>query len=297
MEMEGNGERERNRKGRFKKASATTTKNVSTCTDENNNNPEFSDVNNEDPPEQTEENDEIDETFNVFDGRRVVEFSVLVDHLQRGCYLCHTSLDLVDCEKERRYGLASLLYVRCRICDEVTIIPTGKRHNIGQNGQGPFDINTKLAVALTYAGIGESVVSKIFSTLNIPILTPRNLKKRERETVPALETLARNSCDEALQLEVHQSSESGLVLSYDAGWQKRGSGRNYNSLSGHALMIGSKTGKVVGYSVMSKTCRTCDSNKRRTCEKDHDCRSVQEKLVWKFKVNGTSNGSQHHKKY
>lgn len=27
-------------------------------------------------------------------------------------------------------------------------------------------------------------------------------------------------------------SNTGLVLSYDAGWQKRGSGRNYNSLSG-----------------------------------------------------------------
>lgn len=37
-------------------------------------------------------------------------------------------------------------------------------------------------------------------------------------------------------------------------------------------MIGSKTGKVVGYSVMSKTCRTCNYNKSRTCEKDHDCR-------------------------
>jgi hypothetical protein len=27
-------------------------------------------------------------------------------------------------------------------------------------------------------------------------------------------------------------SDTGLILSYDAGWQKRGSGRNYNSLSG-----------------------------------------------------------------
>lgn len=55
------------------------------------------------------------------------------------------------------------------------------------------------------------MVSKIFSTLNIPILTPRNLNKRERETFPALESLARNSCDEALQLE---ACKSRFILLY-----------------------------------------------------------------------------------
>ncbi|XP_048771783.2 uncharacterized protein LOC125677692 isoform X2 [Ostrea edulis] len=145
-EMEGNCIRERDKKGRFKKASSTATITISTCTDENNNHPDFTDVNSEDPLAQVDEYDENKETFDLFQGRRVVEFSILVDHLQRGCFLCHTPLDLVDCEEERCYGLASLLYVRCRKCDELTIIPTGKRHNIGQNGQGPFDINTKLAV-------------------------------------------------------------------------------------------------------------------------------------------------------
>lgn len=37
-------------------------------------------------------------------------------------------------------------------------------------------------------------------------------------------------------------------------------------------MIDSKTGKVVGYSVMSRTCRTCNYNKSKSCEKDDDCR-------------------------
>lgn len=107
-----------------------------------------------------------------------------MDHLQRRCFLCHTLLDLVHFEKEGRFRLASLLYVRCRKCDELTIIPTGKRHNTGQNGQGPLNINTKLAVAVTFAGIGKAVFSKIFSTLNKPILTPRNLKEERARDRP-----------------------------------------------------------------------------------------------------------------
>lgn len=39
--------RARNKKGRFKKGSATTTISISTCTDENKNDPDFSDVNND----------------------------------------------------------------------------------------------------------------------------------------------------------------------------------------------------------------------------------------------------------
>lgn len=36
-------------------------------------------------------------------------------------------------------------------------------------------------VALAHAGVGESVVTKLFSTLNIHCLAHSNLKERERE--------------------------------------------------------------------------------------------------------------------
>lgn len=55
------------------------------------------------------------------------EFSVLVDHPERGCVVCHKP----KCVKEKQYGLAILLYIECTRCKELTIVPTGKRHNIG----------------------------------------------------------------------------------------------------------------------------------------------------------------------
>lgn len=56
------------------------------------------------------------------------------------------------------------------------------------------------------------MVSKIFSTPNIPIFTPRNL--RERETAPALE--AKNSCYKAIPYEAH---ESRFILLYTVATQ------------------------------------------------------------------------------
>ena len=43
------------------------------------------------------------------------------------------------------------------------------------------------------------------------------------------------------------------------GWQKRSSGRRYDSLSGHGLFIGKHTKKVLAYCVKSKECITCNN--------------------------------------
>ncbi|XP_046563466.1 uncharacterized protein LOC124272337 [Haliotis rubra] len=64
-----------------------------------------------------------------------------------------------------------------------------------------------------------------------------------------------------------------ICVSVDAGWQKRGSGKCYDSLSGHCSMIGNKTGKVLGYSIRSKSCRIChQANKANRIPEEHDCR-------------------------
>ena len=41
-------------------------------------------------------------------------------------------------------------------------------------------------------------------------------------------------------------------------------------LSGHATLIGEKTGKCINYSVMCKSCRICDTAKGGK-PKDHQC--------------------------
>ncbi|CAG2186397.1 unnamed protein product [Mytilus edulis] len=71
----------------------------------------------------------------------------------------------------------------------------------------------------------------------------------------------------------HKSDSDELIVSVDGAWQKRGSGRSYDSLSGHCSMIGAETGKIIGYSVRSKFCKTCDeANRKGNKAKMHDCR-------------------------
>lgn len=62
--------------------------------------------------------------------------------------MCHTPLNLAKCVNERQYGLATLLFIESNYCKELTIVPTGKRQNIGTNGRGPFDVDTKLGVSM-----------------------------------------------------------------------------------------------------------------------------------------------------
>ena len=61
-------------------------------------------------------------------------------------------------------------------------------------------------------------------------------------------------------------------MKYDMGWQKRGSGRCYNSKSGVGTVIGNRTGKICGYGVRSKDCRTCVINQNKGLDPpDHQC--------------------------
>ncbi|XP_023932628.1 uncharacterized protein LOC106177003 [Lingula anatina] len=128
---------------------------------------------------------------------------------------------------------------------------------------------------MIHAGVGHSQLQSIFSTLNFPPLGHNIVKRSEREIGIAIEEVAQSSTDSATQEEMHllnaaNTAEPKLEVSVDGGWQTRGSGRNYGSLSGHCAMIGTKTGKVLSYSVRSKKCRFCNLSQNQM--KRHDCR-------------------------
>ena len=47
------------------------------------------------------------------------------------------------------------------------------------------------------------------------------------------------------------------------GWQKRSSGRRYDSSSGHALIIGGRKKGIIGMVLYSKACRKCESAEKK----------------------------------
>ena len=130
------------------------------------------------------------------------------------------------------------------------------------------------------AGIGEVHVNKFLTVIDRSPVSNGMLKRREREVGSCVEELAKELCEEAMEEEGRLSRKSdtdvnsiSVHASAAAGWQKRGSGRSYSSLSGHASLIGDKTDKVLAFETRNKQCRTCDTSERLTRKPlNHDCR-------------------------
>ncbi|VDI06984.1 Hypothetical predicted protein [Mytilus galloprovincialis] len=86
---------------------------------------------------------------------------------------------------------------------------------------------------------------------------PLHYVKKQKELAPVIIEAAEASCKEAQREELECSECSELEGSFDAGWQKRGSGWSYNSHTGHASLIGINTGKVVEFDVRTRNCSIC----------------------------------------
>ncbi|VDH96628.1 Hypothetical predicted protein [Mytilus galloprovincialis] len=223
-------------------------------------------------------------------GRRVVELGYLADQLKQ-CKNCSSPLFLHNCDEEKKCGLGSILYVVCQNCPYRNPIFTGKRHRPTENkkkGMQVWDINTKLSLAYVDAGMGPVQTVNFITALNLPTVSITTLKSREREIGKTLEEYAKWSCQKALEKEIALSKipettaniagneetevdgQDAIHVSFDGAWQKRGSGRCYNSLTGHATLLGETTGKCVNFGLKYGDCRKCD----RVDEKGdgHDCR-------------------------
>ncbi|CAG2253221.1 unnamed protein product [Mytilus edulis] len=133
-------------------------------------------------------------------GRRVVELQALAQ--QMFCTSCDARLHLTDIESERRYGLGSILFIRCQnsVCSSLNDVKTGKRNN------GTFDINSKLALAMVHTGMGPVQINNLLATLNLPPVVPSTLKRREQKIDTTLETVAKKSCLEAQKEEIEKGN-------------------------------------------------------------------------------------------
>ena len=71
------------------------------------------------------------ESLSWRDGRRIVELGVLAEALRKWSGEgCSSTLDLRNTESEKRYGFASLLWVRCVECGALNSIKTSTSHNV-----------------------------------------------------------------------------------------------------------------------------------------------------------------------
>ena len=88
-------------------------------------------------------------TTDALVGRRIVELGLLAERLERGCYACSKALRLINVVKEERFGLASVLHVKCSSggCGAISMVQTSKTHRSSGSGtRRVYDVNTKAAL-------------------------------------------------------------------------------------------------------------------------------------------------------
>ena len=86
-------------------------------------------------------------------------------------------------------------------------------------------------------------LNALLASINLPPVGQNTLRVKEREICPAIESVAKKSCEEAIKFEKKfWSSEENTGAetinkgaSYDMGWQKRGKG--HNNLTGNCCYI------------------------------------------------------------
>lgn len=90
-------------------------------------------------------NDANCKIVNPIEGRRIVHIQTLAEQLI--CKKCDSILSLIDTCEEKRIGLASIFYVKCRQCKVMSSVCTDKQHEaVGQHLH--FDTNTKALIGM-----------------------------------------------------------------------------------------------------------------------------------------------------
>lgn len=189
-------------------------------------------------------------------------------------------LSLSNVIEEQRNGLASPFTVLCSQCNAENTIKTSKEHRSGARSPLTFNLNTLASLGCLHTGVSNTHLNNLLSTLNVPAINSWTFKNRERKAGKAIELIAKNSCQQFLNLAQEKAIENcnkpdqnnlvPIASFYDMGWQKRGRGFNFKTW--HAAVMGLSTGKVLDYTTKNKICRFCNEGKKAGKQpNDHDC--------------------------
>ena len=156
-----------------------------------------------------------------------------------------------------------------------------------------FEANIKALISVFHVGCGPHEVGLLLSNLNIHKAKSleasyyRHIHKLDvhlREAAKYFvkgalddevmgtyekELKEQGATDETKKRKIEDAKQNGLTetvgldVAYDMGWQKRSSGKRYDSKSGHAFLIGLTTNKIIGVVVFCKECRICNEARKK----------------------------------
>ena len=91
----------------------------------------------------------------VVAGRRIFHIKILANQLF--CKRCESIISLMDTKEEKRFGLGSILYIKCCQCKFIITVYTDKQHK-GPNNKLLFYTNTKAVVGKLKINVRETII-------------------------------------------------------------------------------------------------------------------------------------------
>ena len=242
-------------------------------------------------------------------GNRLVDLDSLVDMIEGNtvCRICGSDVKM----RERTVGISTSIVLECtdEMCNVKTKTDNQRTHFSGNkmnyNTMESYATNVFLVLALQQIGAGASDCGLLLTFLNLPSAASfqsKSFSRIENCVRPTIKKLTQQSIDDALAEEIKETikaekpprarkallesfekkegfnkNDAPLTVCYDMGWNKRSSGTRYDSISGHGLMIGGYSKKVIGFKCVSKECSVCskyskepDNLPKHECTKNHE---------------------------
>ena len=213
------------------------------------------------------------------------EFTALVDknasrrtnNILQGCKIS---------TQDKTVGLGSSTTFHCPHSHHFQLSPNLTHRDAIGHKYLDYDVNCKTIIQGYMNGAAGASLDTTGVLLDLPNAKnlTRNFSRHQDFIGEKIRDIVTEEMDLALQLElkatvIHEENEAfyeewikcnkktrkkfGLTVSYDMGWQRRSSGNNYSSLSGHGFLIGAHTRRVIACVVFSKKCAVCESRKRK----------------------------------
>lgn len=200
---------------------------------------------------------------------------------RRGTLRC-TQNNQVD-----RAGLGGNLQWWCSRCKANTItLPMSRTlpRPMGASGPALQEVNARLVTASVQAGLGREGAALFAAVLDVPAPSHNCWDNAAARAYEAMEETGEASAKKALLEErveavaqgkgPDENGETGIIVSTDGRWPKRG--RAHNSLDGYVHATGELTGKVVDYSYRTKVGKLKNHAKSsKAMEPDMTCEIIQ----------------------
>ena len=234
-------------------------------------------------------------------GNRLVDLNSLVSMIENNtvCKFCGSEVQMV----EETVGISTSLKLQCT-CEKCNnkVETTNHRTHFPSNKRNYKSVesyanNVSFVLGLHQIGAGASDCGIMITFLNLPnsaSFKSKSFNRIESCIRPTIKKLSQQSIECALEEEIIETikaekpprariclleklnktpiekEEIPLTICYDMGWNKRSSGTRYDSVSGHGVMIGAYTKKVIGYKSMSKECSVCSNFLKKMRIKKND---------------------------